>query len=919
MEIRAALETVTPTKIGSQVHAQPKANSGVGKPRDLVRAIGRIEETDWNVKQIEAKLAEHKKPAPASGAEAVPKWNRDRFQDKVRALTGDAKEKEEQKFGGLDSSLKRLERKLREGSSLEAGERGANKVSKMANELKTKLEGKSAPVPPPPKPQSPNPLAAILPGVGSSDLCHFCKQRVYLMERQSAEGRFFHRGCFRCEYCNTALRIGTHCYERNERTGVGGRFLCSQHYHCGYALPERKRFSRKAEEIQAAILEERALMNTELENLRGGTTDKTDFPVPRDQVAITRSRSRVMTPERIEFENSIEVLSESDDQILSEIDEEVFTEKNFRAGITATESEMDEEGSSTSTEEPPSEDAMEELEGLMSEAGREETQRLLDSWERRHPERKRKSEDKEEEPANQKAKDVEATPTKANGSKGNVDVRSLAQKWGGMTLGFHWCAPSRALPMPVSECAEQEPESDTEEEGSASSETSSADESIEDSGDESDAEDSESSDSTSGSSSAETEDDSLSTDIETDSEFERNTDSIPQPHLPRRQVSEPAVRVRCQEQHSEEITKKGSSAARVAPPRRRPPRKTRQAPPSDSKAPPKGAPAPKSIGPFSGVRPSSVVGPGGRGGPSPLARSQTTSVVPSSPRVAPEIMSASRAMELKRSFLLGSASERDVPSALDESNKRYSAANYQGSLTRLGGKQRYKDFLDKISESQKLLNPAPAPSAPMKIFLERVGSNTTSVEGEVTTKPPFSPSPLMTSSAILTSLSPKPSPPAPLAVLGNFPLRKEQSESCLPSLRGKGGLPFIQPYPFARPRPPKPSGESPQPGAIPDVVPDGGRPKPELIAEATAREQRRAAEGTFFATQAMVVEQEEEEEEPPQRPPSPPQRPSSPPPPVKVPSTRLAQLEQRGRDMEQRRRGSQESIANRTEPKDSRR
>ena len=50
-----------------------------------------------------------------------------------------------------------------------------------------------------------------------------------------------------------------------------------------------------------------------------------------------------MTPERVEFENSIEMLSESDDQILSEIDEEEFTEKNFRSGVTATESELDEE------------------------------------------------------------------------------------------------------------------------------------------------------------------------------------------------------------------------------------------------------------------------------------------------------------------------------------------------------------------------------------------------------------------------------------------------------------------------------------------------------------------------------------------------------------------------------------------------
>lgn len=31
------------------------------------------------------------------------------------------------------------------------------------------------------------------------------------MERLSAEGKFFHRGCFRCEYCSTSLRIGNIC------------------------------------------------------------------------------------------------------------------------------------------------------------------------------------------------------------------------------------------------------------------------------------------------------------------------------------------------------------------------------------------------------------------------------------------------------------------------------------------------------------------------------------------------------------------------------------------------------------------------------------------------------------------------------------------------------------------------------------
>ena len=30
-----------------------------------------------------------------------------------------------------------------------------------------------------------------------NEICFFCKKRIYLVERQSAEGMFFHRRCFR--------------------------------------------------------------------------------------------------------------------------------------------------------------------------------------------------------------------------------------------------------------------------------------------------------------------------------------------------------------------------------------------------------------------------------------------------------------------------------------------------------------------------------------------------------------------------------------------------------------------------------------------------------------------------------------------------------------------------------------------------
>ncbi|KAM9815716.1 F-actin-monooxygenase mical2b isoform X1 [Syngnathus typhle] len=62
-------------------------------------------------------------------------------------------------------------------------------------------------------------------GLGGSDVCHFCLKRVYVMERLSAEGYFFHRECFRCDVCNCTLRLGGHTFNSYE-----AKFYCKMHY-----------------------------------------------------------------------------------------------------------------------------------------------------------------------------------------------------------------------------------------------------------------------------------------------------------------------------------------------------------------------------------------------------------------------------------------------------------------------------------------------------------------------------------------------------------------------------------------------------------------------------------------------------------------------------------------------------------------
>jgi hypothetical protein len=50
------------------------------KPRDLLRAIGKIETSDWNIKEIEKKIRENKLGKPASkDKEKVPKWSKEQF------------------------------------------------------------------------------------------------------------------------------------------------------------------------------------------------------------------------------------------------------------------------------------------------------------------------------------------------------------------------------------------------------------------------------------------------------------------------------------------------------------------------------------------------------------------------------------------------------------------------------------------------------------------------------------------------------------------------------------------------------------------------------------------------------------------------------------------------------------------------
>uniref|UniRef100_A0A087XU50 F-actin monooxygenase n=1 Tax=Poecilia formosa TaxID=48698 RepID=A0A087XU50_POEFO len=104
----------------------------------------------------------------------------------------------------------------------EDGELRENKVRSMATQLLAKFEENSSTA----KLHTKCVVRKDFPpGLGGSDICHFCSKRVYVMERLSAEGYFFHRECFRCDVCNCTLRLGGHTFDSQEK-----KFYCKIHY-----------------------------------------------------------------------------------------------------------------------------------------------------------------------------------------------------------------------------------------------------------------------------------------------------------------------------------------------------------------------------------------------------------------------------------------------------------------------------------------------------------------------------------------------------------------------------------------------------------------------------------------------------------------------------------------------------------------
>ncbi|XP_062241190.1 F-actin-monooxygenase mical2b isoform X4 [Platichthys flesus] len=238
-------------------------------------------------------------PLPASGSRAVDENNEEypskevRSKNNVLNMAAPRKRvpKDEKRSDGTDPTYKRRRKFCyfeeatnlsSNGSSVREGqEPRENKVRSISTQLLAKFENKPSHavrrtqfdcetssslqtldltdlklrpvVPPKPSPETQS-CSVRRSFPQSGDKCHSCERRVYMVERVSAEGLFFHRECFRCSTCSSALRQGAHAFDSDH-----GKLYCKLHFdqrNTGTHL--RRSFSLRSNPTGVGVPERRA-------------------------------------------------------------------------------------------------------------------------------------------------------------------------------------------------------------------------------------------------------------------------------------------------------------------------------------------------------------------------------------------------------------------------------------------------------------------------------------------------------------------------------------------------------------------------------------------------------------------------------------------------------------------------------------
>ncbi|XP_037834025.1 protein-methionine sulfoxide oxidase mical3a isoform X17 [Kryptolebias marmoratus] len=191
--------------------------------------------------------------------------------------------------------------------------------------------------------------------IGGSDVCFFCRRRVYVMERLSAEGKFFHRSCFKCDYCGTTLRLSSYAFDVED-----GKFYCKPHY-C-YRLSGYAQRKRPAPSPAPVLAKENQTPQTPAVTVDAPGRAMVAAAAPSAELQPSALEVNGLqepslakrlrgTPERIELENYR--LSLQREEELEEVPEETLAEHNLSSvldkptdvdlGSSSSESDMEEE------------------------------------------------------------------------------------------------------------------------------------------------------------------------------------------------------------------------------------------------------------------------------------------------------------------------------------------------------------------------------------------------------------------------------------------------------------------------------------------------------------------------------------------------------------------------------------------------
>ncbi|XP_075839029.1 F-actin-monooxygenase MICAL3 isoform X20 [Microtus pennsylvanicus] len=224
-----------------------------------------------------------------------------------------------------------------------------NKVKYMATQLLAKFEENA-----PPQSTGVRRQGSIKKefpqNLGGSDTCYFCQKRVYVMERLSAEGKFFHRSCFKCEYCATTLRLSAYAYDIED-----GKFYCKPHY-CyrlsGYAQRKRPAVAPlSGKEAKGPLQDGPTADANGLASVAASSAERTPGSSMNGLEEPSIAKRLRGTPERIELENYRRSVRQVEE--LEEVPEETQAEHNLSSVLdkgteedvasSSSESEMEEE------------------------------------------------------------------------------------------------------------------------------------------------------------------------------------------------------------------------------------------------------------------------------------------------------------------------------------------------------------------------------------------------------------------------------------------------------------------------------------------------------------------------------------------------------------------------------------------------